>query len=78
MSKLVQVKDVPDDVHRTLKSRAALQGQSLSEYLRAELETLATRPSPAELEALLASRHAPDSLGVSSAEEVRRARERAQ
>ncbi|MGH9112142.1 MAG: FitA-like ribbon-helix-helix domain-containing protein, partial [Acidimicrobiales bacterium] len=41
MSKMIQVRHVPDDVHRTLKARAAKAGMSLSDYLRAELERLA-------------------------------------
>lgn len=49
MSKLVQVRDVPDHVHRTLKVRAAQSGLSLSEYLRAELATIASRPTPEEV-----------------------------
>ena len=45
MSKMVQIRNVPDDVHRELKVRAAQAGMSLSEYLNAELARLtATRP----------------------------------
>lgn len=72
---MVQVKGVPDAVHRTLKARAALRGQTLSDYLRAEMERLAARPSPEELEALL-DHEAPSSLGRSAGAEVRRTRER--
>jgi len=49
MAKLLQVRDVPDPVHRTLKARAAQSGMSLSEYLRAELALIASRPTPEEL-----------------------------
>lgn len=73
---MVQVKGVPEDVHRTLKARAALRGQTLSDYLRAEMERLAARPSPEELLALL-DRDAPAVLGDSAAPEVRGERERA-
>jgi len=45
----MQAKDVPDEVHRTLKARAALSGLSLNEYLSRELVRLAGRPSPEEL-----------------------------
>jgi antitoxin FitA len=76
MTKMVQVKGVPEDVHRTLKARAALRGQTLSDYLRAEMERLAARPSVEELMALL-DRDAPAALGDSAAREVRRGRERA-
>jgi plasmid stability protein len=46
---VVQIRDVPDDVHRTLKSRAEASGLSLSEYLRQMLVRAASRPTPAEL-----------------------------
>ncbi len=45
MSKVIQVRDVPDDVHRALKVRAAAQGQTLSELVRAELAEVARRPT---------------------------------
>lgn len=73
---MVQVKGVPDEVHRVLKARAALRGQTLSDYLRAEMERLAGRPTPDELMALL-DHDAPPKLGRSAAPEVRRSRERA-
>lgn len=73
MSKLVQVHDVPDDVHRQLKSRAALAGVSLSEYLRLELLRAARRPSPQELRARLSAR-APVQPDESAADLVRQAR----
>lgn len=53
MGKLVQVRDVPEPVHRTLKARAAQSGVSLSEYLRAELARLAALPTPDEVRARL-------------------------
>ena len=73
---MVQVKGVPEHVHRVLKARAALRGQTLSDYLRAEMERLAARPSPEELMALLDHDAQPE-LGRSAAPEVRRSRERA-
>lgn len=45
MSKMVQVRDVPDDVHSILKSRAAREGMSLSDFIKRELERAAERPS---------------------------------
>jgi plasmid stability protein len=45
----IQVKEVPDDVHATLRRRAAEAGQSLQEYLLARLIEEARRPSLAEL-----------------------------
>jgi hypothetical protein len=55
MGKMVQIKDVPDDVHRTLKARAALAGMTLTEYARRSLEEAARRPSRDELVAELSS-----------------------
>lgn len=75
MARMVQVKGVPEEVHRALKARAALRGQTLSGYLRGEMERLAARPSREELERSL-DRNAPPALGRSSATEVRRGRER--
>lgn len=49
MGVLIQIRDVPEDVHRTLKSRSAASGQSMSEYLRALLARAAARPTPEEL-----------------------------
>ena len=53
---LIQVRDVPDDVHRVLKARAAREGVSLSEYLRAELRRVAEAPTTEELLARLRER----------------------
>lgn len=47
--KMVQIRNVPDAVHRQLKARAALQGTSLSEYVLAELRRSLERPTRAEL-----------------------------
>ena len=55
MSRLLQIKDVPEDVHRTLKSRAALAGVSLTEYARRTLVESAGRPSREELAVELAA-----------------------
>ena len=56
MSAMIQIRNVPDDLHRKLKSRAALAGQSLSEYLLCEIRDVAERPSLDELMARLKSR----------------------
>ena len=45
MSIQITIRDVPEKVRDELAARAALQGQSMQEYLRAELERLAARPS---------------------------------
>ena len=41
----ITIRDVPEKVRDELAGRAALQGQSMQEYLRAELERIAARPS---------------------------------
>ena len=45
MSKMVQIRHVPDTLHRKLKVRAVEAGQTLSDYLLGELERLAARPT---------------------------------
>jgi plasmid stability protein len=49
MKKMIQIRDVPEDVHRALRVRAAEAGLSLAEYLRRELERLAAQRSVAEV-----------------------------
>jgi plasmid stability protein len=56
MSKMVQIRNVPDTLHRKLKVRAADSGQTLSDYLLAELARLAARPTREEMLARLHSR----------------------
>ena len=58
MSKTIQVRDVPDDVHHRLTIRAAQQRLSLSEVVRADLVQLARRPTMDEMLERLASRPA--------------------
>ena len=41
----ITIRDVPEKVRDELASRAALQGKSMQEYLRAELERIASRPA---------------------------------
>jgi plasmid stability protein len=45
MSKMIQVRDVPEHVHGILKSRAAREGMSLSDFLKKELARTAERPT---------------------------------
>ena len=56
MSKMIQVRDVPDDVHRTLKIRAAAAGMSLSDYIKRDLEIAASRPTLDEIDARVRDR----------------------
>jgi plasmid stability protein len=48
MSKMIQIRNVPDDLHRKLKARSALAGMSLSDYLLNEIRQIAERPSMEE------------------------------
>ena len=45
---MIQVRDVPESVHGTLKSRAAREGMSLSDFIKRELERVAERPAMRE------------------------------
>lgn len=56
MAKHIQIRNVPDELHRTLRTRAAAAGLSLSEYLLRELEDLASRPAVHETLERAASR----------------------
>ena len=56
MSKMVQIRNVPDALHRKLKARALNAGETLSGYLLGELERLAARPTREEMLARLHSR----------------------
>jgi antitoxin FitA len=74
MSKMIQVRNVPDGVHRTLKAQAAVAGMSLSDFILAEIRHLAQRPTVAELRERLRHRsRIADPL--SAAEAVRRERD---
>ena len=58
MSVMIQIRHVPDEIHRTLKSRAAREGKSLSDYLLAELRQIAERPTMEEMRERLKQRPA--------------------
>ena len=48
MTKMIQIRNVPDDLHRTLKERAAREGMTLSDYLLSEVERVAKKPTMKE------------------------------
>ena len=75
MPTMIQIRNVPDDLHRTLKSRAALAGMSLSDYLLAEVRLMIERPTLAELRSRLERRQSV-SPNTSPAEAVRAERDR--
>jgi plasmid stability protein len=72
---MIQIRNVPDTLHRRLKARAALAGMSLSDYLLKEIRDVAERPSIEELRDRLArrSRVAPS---VAPADAIRAERDR--
>jgi hypothetical protein len=47
--KMIQIRNVPDDLHRSLKARAAREGTTMSDLILAELPRLAYRPSPEQV-----------------------------
>ncbi len=71
---MIQVRNVPDRVHRTLKVRAAQEGLSLSDYILRRLEQLADRPTMKELLERIAALE-PVTLTESAAGAVRAERE---
>jgi antitoxin FitA len=58
MSKMIHLRHVPDELYRKLKTRAAMEGLSLSDYLLQEVERLAERPTLSDLRRRLALREA--------------------
>lgn len=71
---MVQIRNVPDALHRKLKARAAIEGVSLSDLLLAEIRRLAERPSMEEIRQRIAQR-SPVRLSLSAAEAVRQERD---
>lgn len=72
---IVQIREVPEDTVRRLKAKAALQGVSLSDYLRTELDRLAGRPTIQEYLELVRELRPQLDSPVSGAEAIRLARE---
>jgi len=58
MPSMIQIRNVPEALHRRLKSRAALAGMSLSDYLLNEIREVAQRPTLEEMQARLRGRPA--------------------
>ena len=71
---MIQIRNVPDDLHRKLKARAAERGQSLSDYLLEIIRIEAEQPTLEEWLARVKSRE-PVDFELSSAELVRELRE---
>lgn len=71
---MIQLRNVPDGLHRRLKARAAMAGMSLSDYLLAEIKEIAQRPTLAEFRERLHQRE-PISVPIDSARLVREERD---
>ena len=74
MPVMIQLRNVPDDLHRRLKARAAMEGMSLSDYLITEVARVAERPTAREMLDRLHTRTSVEPR-VSPAEVVRAARD---
>ncbi|MGH9717600.1 MAG: FitA-like ribbon-helix-helix domain-containing protein [Candidatus Acidiferrales bacterium] len=70
MAVMVQIRNVPSELHRELKARAALEGMSLSDYLLRELRHAVDRPTLDEMRKRL-ERRRPVRLRQSAAAAVR-------
>lgn len=73
MHRMIQIRNVPDSLHRTLKARAAMAGTSLSAYLLEQIAALASAPTPQEMIARI-ERLEPVVPRESAAEALRQAR----
>ncbi len=75
MTTMIQIRNVPDALHRRLKSRAALAGMSLSDYLLNEIREVAERPTVEELRNRL-ERRSRVTPSIAPADTVRTERDR--
>jgi len=75
MARMIQIRHVPEVLHRKLKARAAMAGMSLSDYLLQEVRHLAEQPTIEELRERLA-RRTPVALSLTTAAAVRAERDR--
>jgi plasmid stability protein len=67
MSKMIQIRNVPDDLHRQLKIRAAAAGMSMSDYIKRELDLRTRKSTIAEI---VARREASGRRSTSSTQEM--------
>ncbi|WP_342359511.1 FitA-like ribbon-helix-helix domain-containing protein [Terrarubrum flagellatum] len=74
MHRMVQIRNVPDELHRKLKSRAALAGMSLTDYLLQQMRQIAEQPTLEEMLERLRSR-SPTNPSLSSEDAVRAERD---
>lgn len=76
MATMIQIRNVPEEMHRRLKARAALLGMSMSDYVLRELRSALERPTREEVLERIASRP-PVRVRPEPAALVRRERDRA-
>ncbi|MSO94157.1 MAG: hypothetical protein EXQ86_12260 [Rhodospirillales bacterium] len=74
MPGMIQIRNVPEGLHRRLKARAAMAGMSLSDYLLSEIRRMSERPTLEELRSRLEHRP-PVTPPVSPARAVRAERD---
>ena len=74
MPVMIQIRNVPEETHRRLKARAAMEGMSMSDYILRELERLAARPTLQELRDRIAELP-PVELEETAAEAIRKLRD---
>jgi len=74
MSTMIQIRNVPDALHRRIKARAAMAGMSLSDYLVSEIKEIAERPTLAEMRERLHQRQ-PVSVELDTARLIREERD---
>ena len=74
MPKMIQLRHVPDDLHRKLKASAAMDGLSLSDYILREVRQFADKPTMSEMKERLARRR-PVNLKPSPTEMIRALRD---
>jgi hypothetical protein len=72
--KMIQIRNVPDDVHRSLKERAAREGTTMSDLLLTELPRLAHKPSTEQVLERIRSR--PEVGGPPAADLIRSERDK--
>jgi plasmid stability protein len=74
-TKMIQIRHVPEALHKKLKARAAMAGMPLSDYLLREIRRIAEQPTIEELWASI-QRRPPVEMSVSAADLIREKRER--
>jgi antitoxin FitA len=76
MGKVIQVRDVPDDIHDQLTARARLAGLSLNQFILREYERIATQPTNAEILQRLAGMPGARPTGQQIVDSIREHRDR--